>query len=132
MKNTRREFLGGAAAFAAMAGCCALSKTGCGRKRWYKGNLHTHTFWSDGKAFPEEAIMWYKSRGYNFLGLSDHNLFQDDPDRWVGIIGDDEKDVKPEWAKSKPQRYCYNAKRRYFERPRAPSNTRTAATTSCT
>jgi len=21
--------------------------------RWWKGNLHTHTFWSDGDAFPE-------------------------------------------------------------------------------
>jgi hypothetical protein len=115
MKIKRREFLGGAAAFAAMAGGCARSMTGCGRKHWYKGNLHTHTFWSDGKAFPEEAVMWYKSRGYNFLGLSDHNLFQDDPDRWVGIIGDDEKDVKPEWAKSRPHRYCYNARRRYFD-----------------
>ena len=115
MKITRREFLGGAAEFAALMGFGAVPGVGGGKKRWYKGNLHTHTFWSDGKAFPEEAVMWYKSRGYNFLGLSDHNLFQDDSDRWVGIIGDDEKDVKPEWAKSKPHRYCYNAKRRYFD-----------------
>jgi hypothetical protein len=101
---TRRAFVGSSAAWAAsaLAGLrtapsAAATAT---RKRWYKGNLHTHTFWSDGKAFPEEAVMWYKSRGYNFLGLSDHNLFQDDPDRWVGIIGDDEKDVMPEWAKN--------------------------------
>lgn len=51
--------------------------------RWYRGNLHTHTFWSDGRAFPEEAISWYKERGYHFLGLSDHNIFQNDPDRWI-------------------------------------------------
>jgi predicted transcriptional regulator len=41
-----------------------------------------HTRWSDGKAFPEEAVMWYKSRGYNFIGISDHNLFQDNPNKF--------------------------------------------------
>ena len=82
MKVTRRDFVGAAAMFAAMTGFSGLPKIGgATRKRWYKGNIHTHTFWSDGKAFPEEAVMWYKSRGYNFLGLSDHNLFQDDADR---------------------------------------------------
>lgn len=115
MNQSRREFLAGAAAFASLAGSVALPKIGGGGKRWYKGNLHTHTFWSDGKAFPEEAVMWYKSRGYNFLGLSDHNLFQDDGDRWVGVIGDDKKNEKPEWAKSRPHRYFYNVKRSYFD-----------------
>ena len=28
--------------------------------RWYKGNTHTHTFWSDGNQFPEMAADWYK------------------------------------------------------------------------
>ena len=51
--------------------------------RWWRGNLHMHTFWSDGRAFPEEAVAWYKSHGYHFLGVSDHNVFQDNPDRWV-------------------------------------------------
>ncbi|MBR1609148.1 MAG: hypothetical protein IJ678_05980 [Kiritimatiellae bacterium] len=55
--------------------------------RWWRGNLHTHTFWSDGRAFPEESISWYKARGYNFLGLSDHNVYQDDPDRWIAETG---------------------------------------------
>lgn len=56
-------------------------------KCWWRGNLHLHTFWSDGRAFPEEAIIWYKARGYNFLGLSDHNLFQDDDDHWISESG---------------------------------------------
>lgn len=50
---------------------------------WWRGNLHTHTFWSDGRAFPEEAIAWYRDHGYHFLALSDHNVFQDNPDRWI-------------------------------------------------
>jgi hypothetical protein len=43
-------------------------------KHWYKGNLHTHTLWSDGDGFPEMAADWYKSHGYDFLALSDHNV----------------------------------------------------------
>lgn len=40
---------------------------------WYKGNLHTHSYWSDGDEFPEMIMGWYKSHGYQFVGLSDHN-----------------------------------------------------------
>src|SRR6185295_10748113 len=42
--------------------------------RWWKGNLHTHTFWSDGDDFPEMVAEWYRTRGYNFLALTDHNV----------------------------------------------------------
>src|SRR5205814_702981 len=28
--------------------------------RWWKGNLHTHSFWSDGDDFPEMIADWYK------------------------------------------------------------------------
>src|SRR5690349_2099741 len=44
--------------------------------RWWKGNLHTHTFWSDGDDFPEMVAEWYRTHDYNFLGLSDHNVLQ--------------------------------------------------------
>ena len=43
-------------------------------QNWYKGNLHTHSLWSDGNDFPEMICKWYKDRGYHFLGLSDHNI----------------------------------------------------------
>jgi hypothetical protein len=39
---------------------------------WYKGNLHTHTTQSDGLFTPEQAIAWYRERGYDFLALTDH------------------------------------------------------------
>jgi predicted metal-dependent phosphoesterase TrpH len=42
--------------------------------RWWKGNLHTHTFWSDGNDFPDMVAAWYREHDYNFLALSDHNL----------------------------------------------------------
>jgi len=40
--------------------------------RWFKGNLHTHTTRSDGLLTPEQAIAWYRERGYNFLAITDH------------------------------------------------------------
>ncbi|MDB6138589.1 MAG: family phosphohydrolase, histidinol phosphatase [Verrucomicrobiaceae bacterium] len=43
---------------------------------WYKGNTHTHTLWSDGNDFPDMVTDWYRTHGYNFLGLSDHNILQ--------------------------------------------------------
>jgi hypothetical protein len=52
--------------------------------RWWKGNLHTHSLWSDGDDFPEMIAAWYKERGYQFLALSDHNVLSDH-ERWIPI-----------------------------------------------
>lgn len=41
--------------------------------QWYKGNTHTHSYWSDGDDFPEMIMDWYKTHGYDFISLSDHN-----------------------------------------------------------
>jgi hypothetical protein len=46
-------------------------------KRWYKGNLHTHTLNSDGDSTPHEVATWYREHGYQFLILSDHNYLTD-------------------------------------------------------
>src|SRR5215210_2406323 len=43
-------------------------------QRWWKGNLHTHSLWSDGDDFPEMVVDWYKTHGYDFLAISDHNV----------------------------------------------------------
>ena len=52
--------------------------------RWWKGNLHTHSFWSDGDDFPEMIVSWYTENGYNFLTLSDHNILSVG-DKWITI-----------------------------------------------
>ena len=41
-------------------------------RKWFKGNLHTHTTESDGKLSPEECYALYKSKGYDFLARTDH------------------------------------------------------------
>ncbi|MBN7812940.1 histidinol-phosphatase [Algoriphagus sp. H41] len=45
-------------------------------REWYKGNLHTHSYWSDGDNYPEMIMDWYKTQGYDFAVLSDHNTLQ--------------------------------------------------------
>lgn len=51
---------------------------------WWKGNLHTHSLWSDGNDFPDMIADWYKARGYHFLALSDHNILADH-DKWMQV-----------------------------------------------
>lgn len=52
--------------------------------KWYKGNLHTHTYWSDGDEFPEVVLDWYQTKGYDFIALSDHNTLATD-EKWIVI-----------------------------------------------
>jgi hypothetical protein len=52
--------------------------------RWYKGNTHTHTLWSDGNDFPESVVRYYKVNGYNFLALTDHNVLSRG-ERWMPV-----------------------------------------------
>lgn len=51
---------------------------------WYKGNLHTHSLWSDGTEFPEVITQWYASRDYNFLAMTDHNILSEG-EKWMAL-----------------------------------------------
>lgn len=42
-----------------------------------KGNIHMHTTRSDGKLSPEEAIGKYRDAGYDFVMMSDHEIYWD-------------------------------------------------------
>ncbi|WPR75639.1 histidinol-phosphatase [Algoriphagus sp. NG3] len=53
--------------------CKPAEKAEESSKQWYKGNLHTHSYWSDGDDYPEMIMDWYKSHDYDFVVLSDHN-----------------------------------------------------------
>lgn len=51
---------------------------------WFKGNTHTHTTESDGDSPPEVVVEWYREHDYDFLVLSDHNVFTD-PARYANL-----------------------------------------------
>ena len=77
--------------------CCLDSSKS---NNWYKGNLHTHTFWSDGDAPPEIAVAWYKDRGYDFLALSDHNILSVG-EKWIKVLDKDPGGWPPSMTKAK-------------------------------
>ena len=49
---------------------------------WYRGNLHMHSFWSDGLDFPEMIAGWFKCHGYHFTAFTEHDCFQEG-EKWV-------------------------------------------------
>lgn len=69
--------------------CLAVSVSACADPEppatWYKGNLHTHSFWSDGDDFPESIAQWYADNDYDFLAISDHNTMAADSARWMTV-----------------------------------------------
>lgn len=46
-----------------------------GAGKMLKGGLHCHTTRSDGKGTPEEVISLHYKNGYDFLALTDHNVY---------------------------------------------------------
>ncbi len=46
-------------------------------QRWWRGNTHSHSWWSDGDAPPELITDWYKEHDYHFLVVSDHNIMKE-------------------------------------------------------
>lgn len=79
-----RRLLGLAAAMALLAGKTLLVGQAEAEPplQWWKGNLHTHSLWSDGDDFPEMIARWYREHGYHFLALSDHNTLSAG-ERWM-------------------------------------------------
>ena len=52
--------------------------------KYWRGNLHTHSLWSDGNDFPEMICKWYSDTGYHFLALTDHNILSKG-ERWMNL-----------------------------------------------
>lgn len=44
---------------------------------WLKGNLHAHSTLSDGELEPEAVLRGYRDRGYDFISLTDHDVYSD-------------------------------------------------------
>jgi hypothetical protein len=47
------------------------------RGKWFRGNIHTHTTESDGRLSPSEVSDFYRTRGYDFIILTDHDRVSD-------------------------------------------------------
>lgn len=91
MPRTLRSLLAVVTTFGILSGALAWQNTGSkaepplekivaspgGPSTYWKGNLHTHSLWSDGDDFPEMIADWYKKNGYHFLTLSDHNVLSE-------------------------------------------------------
>jgi hypothetical protein len=56
-----------------------------GKLQWYRGNLHTHSLWSDGDDYLEMIAKWYKQKDYDFLCFTDHNVLAN-RERWTDVL----------------------------------------------
>src|ERR1051325_3538284 len=72
--------------------CAGVLRGAESGSRWWKGNLHTHTLWSDGDDYPEMVVNWYKDQGYNFLALSDHNVLLEGT-KWITVTNTPKKQI---------------------------------------
>ena len=55
-----------------------------GDLQWRRGNMHTHSHWSDGDDYLEMIALWYRDHGYDFLVFTDHNVLADTV-RWINV-----------------------------------------------
>ncbi|HBN79694.1 MAG TPA: hypothetical protein DD473_28500 [Planctomycetaceae bacterium] len=53
-------------------------------QQWYRGNMHTHSHWSDGDDYLDNIALWYRDHGYQFLVFTDHNVLANSM-KWVDI-----------------------------------------------
>ena len=79
--------LAGLALAAFLVGCSAARPTEgeASALPWWKGLTHMHSRWSDGADFPEMVAQYYKSHGYNFVVVTDHNKLQEG-ESWSPLI----------------------------------------------
>lgn len=45
------------------------------KNKMLKGALHCHTTRSDGKCTPKETVELYKAKGYDFISITDHHIY---------------------------------------------------------
>ena len=96
MKNSRRQILLAVGVFVATLWLlwnqrqpaapvlAAETLEAKGSIKWYRGNIHTHSLWSDGDDYPEMIAAWYKEHGYQFLAFTDHNVLHT-TERWTDV-----------------------------------------------
>ncbi len=71
-------------AFTSAAAITRAAESAPAAPRWFKGNLHTHSLWSDGNDYPEMIADSYKRAGYHFLAMSEHHVLEEGT-RWLEL-----------------------------------------------
>ena len=54
------------------------------QRQWVRGNMHTHSHWSDGDDYLDMIALWYREQGYQFLVFTDHNVLAKSQ-RWINV-----------------------------------------------
>lgn len=62
---------------ALLAALTLLAPTARGQGRWFKGNTHAHSLNSDGDVPVDEVVRWYRTHGYQFTFITEHEYFTD-------------------------------------------------------
>jgi hypothetical protein len=47
------------------------------QSRWFKGNTHAHSLNSDGDVPVDDVVRWYRTHGYHFTFITEHEYFTD-------------------------------------------------------
>ncbi|MBO7147944.1 MAG: hypothetical protein J6W81_09390 [Lentisphaeria bacterium] len=77
--------------FAAIFAACVVSAGPKQEKQvWRKGAIHTHTLWSDGRSLPEVAVQTYKDLKYDFMCITEHNVFPNE-EYWFPVAKEEGK-----------------------------------------
>lgn len=98
-------------------------------QKWLRGNMHTHSHWSDGDDYLESIANWYQQAGYQFLVFTDHNVLAD-KERWVEISKtkgkqrafDKLKQQFPDWVEERTLDGKHEVRLRRFEEVSAKFN----------
>jgi hypothetical protein len=53
------------------------SRVDAQQPRWYRGNTHTHTRGGDVDFNSDQVAQWYRSHGYDFIVVTDHEFLTD-------------------------------------------------------
>jgi len=73
--------------------------------KYYKAALHSHTNISDGAPSPEEMKEIYKSKGFQILSITDHNIIVDhsalNEDNFLMLTGAEYNINEPGWAEKR-------------------------------
>ena len=84
------------------------------QKPFYKGNMHAHSTFSDGSQTPWELKALYKSHGYSFIAITDHEVVYDhsylDDDGFITITGAEygiKEDITKSVFKNPDMKVCH-------------------------